>query len=83
MQKKIRDAEKDWIPYIIVIGQREINEKILSVRDRSFSYVGKKGKIRVMTFKQIIEEIKQKTADKPFKPLSLPMNISERPIFYG
>ena len=34
MQRKIREAEMEWVPYIIVVGQREIKSGVLSVRDR-------------------------------------------------
>ncbi|RLF59184.1 MAG: threonine--tRNA ligase, partial [Thermoplasmata archaeon] len=32
--RKIRDAEKEWIPYIAVIGDKEASKKILTVRKR-------------------------------------------------
>ena len=35
MQKKVREAEKEWIEYIIVIGEREIKSGVLPVRCRT------------------------------------------------
>ncbi|MDD7567249.1 MAG: His/Gly/Thr/Pro-type tRNA ligase C-terminal domain-containing protein, partial [Helicobacter sp.] len=35
LAKRIRTAEKQHIPLIVVIGDKEIEDKILSVRDRS------------------------------------------------
>ena len=32
--KKIRDAEKQKVPYILVVGEREVNEKSVNVRSR-------------------------------------------------
>jgi threonyl-tRNA synthetase len=83
MQKKIREAEIEWIPYIVAIGQAEIESGILAVRDRRMSKAGKMGKIRKMKLERLIEEIEERTKDKPFKPLTLPMALSKRPRFYG
>jgi threonyl-tRNA synthetase len=77
MQKKVREAETEWINYIIVIGQREIDSGILPMRDR------KLGKIRKMKLQEFIDEIGEKTRDKPFKPLTLPKLVSQRPRFFG
>ncbi|MEM2342344.1 MAG: threonine--tRNA ligase [Candidatus Bathyarchaeia archaeon] len=80
MQKKIREAEMEWIPYIIVVGKEEVSTGMLAVRDRRL-----KGehKIRRMRLMDLINEIKEETKDKPFKPLTLPMALSRRPRFYG
>jgi len=77
MQKKVRDAEMEWINYIIVIGQREVDSGILPVRDR------KNGKIRKMKLEEFVGETKAKVKDKPFKPLTLPKFVSQRPRFFG
>jgi len=75
MQKKVREAEREWINYVLVIGEKEINSGILPVRDR------KVGTIRKMRLQELINEIKEKTRDKPFKPLTLPKLLSRRPQF--
>lgn len=80
MQKKIREAEMEWIPYIIVIGQKEVETKILAVRDRRLK--GER-KIRKMRLEELIDEIKEEAQGKPFKPLTLPAALSRRPRFYG
>ncbi len=77
MQKKIREAETEWINYILVIGQKEIDSGIVSVRDRL------SGKIAKMTRKELVDKIKKEIKGKPFKPLPLPINLSKRPQFYG
>jgi len=41
MQKKIRNAEKEKIPYMIVIGDKEIQENKISVRQRQKGDIGK------------------------------------------
>lgn len=83
MQRKVREAEMEWIPYIVVIGQREIESGVLSVRDRRLSGAERGGEIRKMSLEELVEEIKNRTRGKPFKPLSLPMRLSRRPRFYG
>jgi len=75
MQKKVREAETEWINYVLVIGQREIESDILPVRDRKLR------KIRQMRLQQLINEIRKKTEGKPFQPLTLPRFISKRPQF--
>ena len=78
MQKKIRNAEKEWIPYIAVIGEKEIKGNTLSVRIRS-----EDGKQRTMTKEELVKRIKEETQGKPFRKLSLPKKLSLRPKFRG
>lgn len=75
MQKKVREAETEWINYVLVIGQREIDSDVLPVRDRKLR------KIRKMQLQQLIKEIKKETEGKPFQPLTLPRLLSKRPQF--
>lgn len=77
MQKKIREAETEWVNYIIVVGQKEIDSGLLPVRAREL------GKIKPMKLEDLVAEIKRETEGKPFKPLSLPKLLSDRPQFYG
>ncbi len=74
--KKVRAAEKEWVNYVLVFGEKELNSDTLPVRDRK---AGKKA--RNMKLKELINEIAEKTADKPFKPLTLPKLLSKRPQF--
>ena len=78
LQKKIREAEQEWIPYIIVVGEKEVESGLLSVRDRE-----QKGKQENMTAEQLISKVTGKITGKPYKPLPLPMYISKRPQFHG
>jgi len=77
VQKKIRDAELEWINYILVVGPKEIKSKKLSVRNR------KTGKIKLVKLEKLVKEIKDEIKNKPFKKLSLPKLLSLRPIFVG
>ncbi len=78
LQKKIREAEQEWVPYIIVVGEKEVESKTLSVRDREL-----KGQQQTMTTNQLIAKVSEKIAGKPFKPLPLPLYLSKRPQFHG
>lgn len=77
LQKKVREAEMEWVPYIIVVGQKEVESDVLPVRDREA------GEIRKIKLKELIHEVEEKIIDKPFKPLPLPKHLSKRPQFYG
>lgn len=71
--KRIREAEKEWIPYILVVGAKESESGQLSVRDREAGYV------KDMTVKSLIDEITKKTAGMPTAGLNMPMRLSNRP----
>ncbi len=77
MQRKVREAETEWINYVVVVGQREIDSGILPVRDRLA------GKIIKMKLNELVDSILKKTKNKPFKQLPLPKKLSQRPQFYG
>ncbi|MFC1486672.1 threonine--tRNA ligase [Thermoproteota archaeon] len=76
LSKKVRAAEKEWINYVIVIGEKELGSDVLPVRDRN---AGKQ--IRNLKIQELIEEITEKTAEKPFKHLTLPKLLTKRPQF--
>lgn len=75
--RKIRDAEKEWIPYIIVLGEREVGRDRFPVRDR------RRGEIREMSLEELAEEIEEASKGRPFKPLPLPKRLQRRPKFVG
>jgi len=76
LQKKVREAETEWINYVLVIGQKEIDSGILSVRDR------RARELRKIQLQDFIEEVEEKIKNMPFKPLTLPRRLSERPRFF-
>ena len=77
LQKKIREAETEWVPYTVVVGQKELDSGELAVRDRSA------GKMRQMSLNALVEEVATFGKAKPFKPLPLPKHLSKRPQFHG
>jgi threonyl-tRNA synthetase len=78
LQKKIREAEQEWVPYCVVIGEKEVESGMLSVRDREI-----KGAQQNMTVDELVTKITLKITGKPFKPIPLPRNLSKRPQFHG
>lgn len=71
--KRIRESETEWIQYSLVIGEKEIGQPNLSVRDR------KTGDVKEISFDAFVEEIKSQTAGKPFTKLNMSRYLSKRP----
>lgn len=75
--KKIAKAGKDWVPYIVVVGDKEIESGNLMVNDR-FS-----GSKVSMSFDELKQMINEKCKDMPYESLPLPKLLSKRIIFFG
>ena len=75
--KKIRDAEKDWVPYIIVVGEKEVEAESYQVRVR-----GEEKPVEY-SVAELQEKIHSLTADKPFRPVPEPIYLADRPKFVG
>jgi threonyl-tRNA synthetase len=75
MQRKIREAEMEWINYVLVVGQREAESGMLAVRDREMK------EIRNVSSQTLTEDIQTKTVGKPYRSLTLPRELSKRPQF--
>jgi len=71
--KRVRDAEKEWIRYILVIGEKEINSKNINIRDRE------QDQSREASYETFIDEIKKQISGKPFEKLNVPFFLSQRP----
>jgi threonyl-tRNA synthetase len=72
LQKKIREAEQEWVPYIIVIGEKEIESGMLSVRDRE-----QKGKQENLTAEQLISKVTEKLRAN-LSSIAVAMYLSKR-----
>jgi len=75
--KKIRNAEKEWVPYIVVVGKKEAGGGTLNVRVRETKEQTE------MTVDALRKRILSETKGRPFRPLAEPIHVSERPIFRG
>jgi len=78
IQKRVREAELEWVPYILVAGEKEKKSGKLNVRIRR-----EKGREEKMSFDELIQMIKDEVKGKPFMQLSLPKHLSKRPVFVG
>jgi len=77
LQKRVREAEMEWIPYVVVVGEKEVASGVLAVRERGNI------ELRKMKPEELCKEIEKTLKDKPYKPLPLPKYLSKRPQFYG
>jgi len=76
LSKKVRRAEKEWVRYIVVVGEEEVKSGRISVRDRV------KREVRRMGVEELIKEVKKEVGGKPFRRLPLPKLLSKRPTFH-
>ncbi len=74
--KKIRDAEKDWIDFIIVFGEKEQESGKLSIRRRD-------GTQEELTMEELASKLAEMQKGMPTAPLPLPMLLSRRISFRG
>jgi threonyl-tRNA synthetase len=75
--RKIRDAEKEWIPVIVVFGKNEKESGKLTLRLR-----GEKEQ-KEMTLEELSKHVDELTNGYPKAPLPLPASVSVRPHFRG
>ncbi len=80
LAKKIRDAGREWIPYVVVVGEEEVRGGYLTVTVRAESTLKEQKRVR-MSLDELVERIRRECEGKPFKPLPLPMLLSKRPSF--
>lgn len=70
--KKIRNAATDWIPYTIVVGNKEMETGKLNLTIRET-----KEKVDI-SVDDVVYQILSKTMEKPFRKLPLQRNLSKR-----
>jgi len=73
--KKIREAGILWIPYIVVLGEREYKTQTLNVRIRSAN------KQVLMRLEEFIEILKRECEGYPQVEPFFPLSLSRQPIF--
>jgi len=78
--KKIRDAGREWIPYVVVIGDEELSSGQLTVTVRADSTPKVPAKAK-MSIEDLRKRIAAETAGKPWRRLPMPVKLSERPKF--
>lgn len=77
MGKKIKLAEQEWVPYIAVVGDKEVAGGPLQVRVRGeeAAFSG--------TREELVAAMDARSGDKPRRMLNTPRRLSLRPIFVG
>jgi threonyl-tRNA synthetase len=73
VDKRVRDAELNWIPYVIVVGKKEASSGQLAIRRRA------DGMQYSCSPVDLSKEIEASTVGYPQMPLKLPLFVSERP----
>jgi len=74
--RKIRDAEREWIPYVLVVGEKELAGGDLTVRPRV-------GGQEQLPLEEFLDRLAAETAGKPRRAANTPRSLSRRPIFVG
>ena len=77
VSKRVRNAEKEWVPYILVVGDRELESQKYNVRVRGVK------EQKEFSVESLVKEISENTKGLPWAPLPLPSLLSARPIFVG
>ena len=73
VDKRVRGAEKSWIPYVIIVGKKEATSDQLAVRRRT------DGKQYTCTLAELERELVETTQGYPRTSLKLPPLLSQRP----
>jgi threonyl-tRNA synthetase len=74
VSKKVRDAEVEWIPYIVVVGEREVSSGTLPVRVRGGESVN-------TSVDGLCSIVKKSLGGRPCIPSYLPLLLSTKPRF--
>jgi len=78
--KRIRDAGREWIPYVVVLGDEELAKGELTVTIRSESEPKKPKKVKMKAW-DLSARIQTEIAGLPYKSIPLPVYLSTRPKF--
>jgi threonyl-tRNA synthetase len=79
--KKVREASREWIPYLVVIGDKEIEEGTINVTIRAKCEHDKLNKVQI-TPEKLEELVREEINDKPYRKLPLAKYLSARPKFF-
>jgi threonyl-tRNA synthetase len=84
ISRKIRDAEKDWVPIILVVGEKETTSGQFQPRFRRAELLGPHAKPQAdtsYTLDHVVEVSDDNMANKPFLEMTLSEFVSLRPTF--
>jgi len=80
VSKKVREAAVDWVPFVVVVGDSEVESGRLTVTIRSRSEP-KRPCRETFTFHDLVGAVRAEAGEKPFRPLYTPMQLSKRPRY--
>ena len=69
---KIRNARLDRVPYMVVVGQREAEQGLVSIRHRELDVVG------TMTVDAFVEAVTAEIADRLIRPALQPETPADK-----
>ncbi len=78
--KKIREAGREWIPYVVVVGDSEVENGTINVTIRAESQPKSPVKVE-MTSEELNARISSEVEGMPYKGLCLAKMLSQRPKF--
>jgi threonyl-tRNA synthetase len=83
--RKIAEAEKEWVPLIVVVGEKEKASGKYVPRSRRSELLSNGGAApdTALTIGELAKLCQMNTGDEPRAPLPLPVLLSHRPIFRG
>jgi threonyl-tRNA synthetase len=73
--RKIRDGQKEWVPFLVVLGEREVQSGQLSVRIRADD------RQQELSLGDLVRLVRGQVGDMPQRPVPLPKLLSQRPVF--
>jgi len=80
MNRKVREAGREWIPYVAVIGDREVDDQTLTVTIRRRSSA-KKPHRETLSPDELAVMVRADTGSMPNRPLYTPRYLTRRPRF--
>ncbi|MGB1585586.1 MAG: threonine--tRNA ligase [Thermoplasmatota archaeon] len=92
--KKIRTAEKEWVPLIAVVGEKEASSELFDLRVRKAEWLEAAGLALdeeegqslgnfTVAWPALVNLIEANLAGQPRARLPLPVRLSQRPVFRG
>ncbi|MEN6341204.1 MAG: threonine--tRNA ligase [Methanospirillum sp.] len=78
--KKVREAGMDWVPFVAVVGDAEVETGKLTVTIRKLSAPNKPHKEQ-FSEGELIRVVREATAGMPFRPLYTARRLSVRPRY--
>jgi threonyl-tRNA synthetase len=82
VSKKVRDAGKEWIPYVVTIGDAEMGKEKFPVVVRSESQPNKPARVE-MTVEELKARLAKDVDGLPTRPLPIAESLAKRPKFVG